>query len=85
MSTLSIRQELIEKLDGLNDEQIRALLHVVRAFEGEGQFESLPDEYDESKDSLIAMFSGPTDLDERSKNILENEFGVPSDWKSHAS
>jgi len=81
MSALSIRQELIEKLDKLNDEQIRALLHVIRAFEKDGQFGVSPDEYDESKDALIAMFSGPTDLAERSREILEKEFGAPKTYE----
>lgn len=69
----ALRETLIEKLDGLTDEQVAALLSLVRAFEHEDEIAS---EYDESKDPLVAMFSGPSDLAERSEDILQQELGL---------
>ena len=72
----TIREALVKRLDALTDEQVAALLQVVEAFEiTNGHAEPL-DEYDESNDPTIAMFSGPTDLGERSEDILHEEFGI---------
>jgi hypothetical protein len=74
MNSPSIRDEFVKKLDSLTDEQVAALLQMVEAFENSDYF--TPTEYDESKDPTIAMFSGPTDLGERSEEILNEEFGI---------
>jgi hypothetical protein len=64
------RESLVRRLDALTDAQVAALLQVVEAFEDtNGHGEGLA-EYDESKDLTIAMFSGPTDLAERSEKII---------------
>jgi hypothetical protein len=72
MNSPSLREAFVKKLDELTDEQVAALLNMVETFD----YSSASEEYDESKDPTIAMFSGPTDLAERSEDILADEFGV---------
>ncbi len=72
----TIRESLVKRLDALTDAQVAALLQVVEAFEQSNGHEEQLEEYDESKDPTIAMFSGPTDLGERSEDILHQEFGL---------
>ncbi len=43
-------------------------------------FEQTVDEYDETKDTLIALLRGPTDLAERHEEILREEAQPYSGW-----
>jgi len=43
-------------------------------------FEQTTDEYDETKDTLIALLQGPTDLAERHEEILREEAQPYSGW-----
>lgn len=69
MVDLSLRERLIERLKMLTDDQVAALLGVAEVMQP-GPAE-IP--YDEVNDPIIGMFSGPTDLSERAKDILRNE------------
>jgi hypothetical protein len=73
MVAQDIRKQLITKLDELSERELEALLHYIEVM----QTMRLPDNYDEDHDPLVGFFSGPTDLAERSKEILWAEFGLP--------
>jgi hypothetical protein len=72
MNTASVREQVIARLDSLSDEQIAALLAYIEAMTST----TPPNEYDPQKDPTIGMFSGPSDLASRTKEILRAEFGL---------
>ena len=64
---MSVREDLIAKLDRLTDEQIAKVLRDV-----ETMTEKLPDDYNEEDDPIVGMFSNPgyTNLASNAKAIL---------------
>lgn len=56
------------------------LLAKLETFQYEHLFEPTTDEYDETKDTLIALLQGPTDLAERHEEILREEAQPYSGW-----
>jgi hypothetical protein len=72
MSAQTIREQLIAKVLTLTDEQASAILQFAQTLEAD----SLPDDYDPAQDPIVGFISGPTDLAERSKEILRSEFGL---------
>jgi hypothetical protein len=71
----TLRNEFLQALDGLTDEQVSALLHVARAMNPDER----PD-YDEAKDPLVGFIDGPTDLASRAKDTLRDEIDARSGW-----
>jgi hypothetical protein len=65
----NFREQLIAKLDELNEEQIEALYDQIELLIAA---EKKAREYDESKDTMLhhSIFEGPPDLGERSSEIL---------------
>jgi len=76
MAVPSVRQQIDAKLDQLSDEELTAILHYIEAM----QSTELPADYDEANDPSIGMFSGPTDLARRAKQILRDEITARSGW-----
>ena len=72
----SVREELIERLNTLTDEQVEVLLQVIRMIHPAES--SIP--YDEASDPAIGMIEGPTDLARRAKEILREEIDPRSGW-----
>jgi len=78
MSAQVVKDQIIEKLDKLSENQLLEVLHGVEKihditipFEG----------YDESKDVMVTgLFEGPTDLAERVEEFLEEGFDPHSGW-----
>jgi hypothetical protein len=75
----TIREQIIARLDHLNEAQAAKVLEFIETIEEPAGEE----EYDEANDPLIGFFSGPPDLGERAEEILEEEFGLikPQDAK----
>ncbi len=78
---MTVREQLIAKLDELNEEQLQdTLLHIETLIRHSKQMpEALPDDYDPDKDPTIGFISGPTDLASRAKEILRAEI-TRSGW-----
>lgn len=76
---MTMREEVIETIDALSDEQVAELFRYIQAMLAEPMTE---DETPPTKDPLIGMFSGPTNLSADYKRILLEEFGVrdTTDW-----
>jgi hypothetical protein len=60
------------------------LLAELETFQCKNLFEQATDEYDETKDTLIALLQGPTDLAERHEEILREEAQPYSGWTRKA-
>jgi hypothetical protein len=75
---MSIREELIEKLDMLTEEQIAALLSIVEAFDGAPS--KAVNEINTSDDPAIGFITGPTDFARRAEEILSEEITRKSGW-----
>jgi hypothetical protein len=74
----TLREQLIAKLDELNEEQIRnTLLHVEALIR---ESDELPEDYDPDNDPTVGFISGPTDLSSRAKEILREEITPLSGW-----
>jgi hypothetical protein len=78
MSALSARSELRARLDKLGDDEIIAVLGIVRVIQSDIEFVS--QEYDEANDPTIGLISGPVDLAEKSEEILRAEIDPISGW-----
>lgn len=77
MGSPTVRERLINKiLNDLDDAQVDKVLRYTETL----QTFKLPAEYDEDNDPAVGFLSGPTDLAERSKEILRKEFGVRKHW-----
>jgi len=75
---LPIREELVVQLDTLSDEQIAALLELVKVMRPN---QPLP-EYDEAHDPLLTgelTFSAAPNFAEQAEDILEKEMGIGND------
>jgi hypothetical protein len=66
MVALSIREQLINKLDELSEREIEAVLRYAEVM----QSMRLPDDYDEDHDPSVGFFSAEPDFAERTKQIL---------------
>ncbi len=71
MAASNIREQVITRLDKMTDAQVVELLRYIEAM----QSDRLPEDYDEANDPTIGILSGPTDLAERTEEILLAEFG----------
>ncbi|MEO8606396.1 MAG: hypothetical protein ABI690_00820 [Chloroflexota bacterium] len=76
MSALPIRDQLLQELNALSDEQIITVLEFVHALKADSG-SNVPDT---ENDPLVGFFSGPSDLAERSQEILRAEFGIPKSY-----
>jgi hypothetical protein len=76
MVSTSLEHELLRALQGLADSQVSALIQVARAMRPDAE----RPEYVEANDPAIGLISGPTDLAERSEDILSDEFDSRSGW-----
>lgn len=82
MNAMLARDELIERVNHMSDEQVASLLEFIRVMQGKESSYGTPtsdvtaNDYDESKDPMVqGLFSGPSDLASRTKSILQEEFG----------
>lgn len=73
---MTVREQLIERLDQLSDEQLDALLNYTDTLLSH----SAPSAYDPENDPIIGLFSGSPDLSRRSKEILRTELSTKSGW-----
>jgi hypothetical protein len=77
MSALPIRDKIIIELNDLSDEQ------AITVFEFIQSVKDVPEvtELDTEDDPLVGFISGPTDMAERTEEILKAEFGIPKSRK----
>ena len=73
MAVATPRERLIRRLFDMTDEQINVLEAYAEALDSD----ELPPDYHPDNDPLVGLFSGPTDLSVRAKEILREEFGMP--------
>lgn len=76
MSTPSLKDQLIARLDQLTDDQIRALIDHIDVMKYKAVMESdeLPPDYSEENDVAIGLFSSENgDLSMKAKQILQDE------------
>ncbi len=70
---MTLREDLMAKIEGLDEEQLNDLLRYINLLlEEKERFAK----YDPAKDPILtgeALFSGPTDLAERTEEILYGE------------
>lgn len=71
MSALPVRQAIIARLDELSEDQAAAVLRFIETVQSKYNVA----EDDEINDPLVGFISGPTDLAERTEEILWAEFG----------
>ena len=76
MASPTIQQQLIDRIQHLSDEQIRALISVAEVMEPYPKDRP----YDPENDLLVGMYSGSSDLSENAKQILEDEITSTSGW-----
>ncbi len=62
-----LKDELLDLIDGLTDEQVDALLRLARVMRPA----STPASYSREADVLRGLFAGPPDLAARSEDILQ--------------
>jgi hypothetical protein len=74
MAVPNVRGQVIQKLDELTDEEVVAILEYMESLHpGLEQNEQIDD-------PTVGMFSGPTDLSVRAKDILRDEITARSGW-----
>ncbi len=76
MSTLPIREEAIAEIEKLSDAQVAKVLQFIRTVSQERP------PYSEENDPMLngeLFFDGPSDLGERSEEILSQEFGLKNE------
>jgi len=76
MSTPSLKEQLIAKLDQLTDDEIRELIeHIdIVKYKAAMQSDELPPDYSEENDPAIGLFSSATgDLSMKAKQMLQEE------------
>ena len=79
MSDIPVRQELVDMLPQLTEEQIAVLLAVAREMKPAAVSQRAP--YDPEKDIFLkGLFEGPEDLAERVEDILEEESRKRGSW-----
>ncbi|MEZ4671089.1 MAG: hypothetical protein R3E39_24555 [Anaerolineae bacterium] len=71
MVALPVREIIERKLNNLTEDQLTNVLHYIEVMELPGQL--VKDDNDD--DPLVGFISGPTDLAERTEDILWAEFG----------
>jgi hypothetical protein len=70
MTALPIRKEIEAELDALSEQQAVVVLEFIRAVKQEHPIvEAIED------DPLVGFISGPTNMAERTEEILRSEFG----------
>lgn len=75
---MTLREDIIAKIEHMDEDALKALLRYVDIMLNE----NLPSEYNPAKDPMLTgelLFSGPSDLAERSEEILHNEFGIKNE------
>jgi hypothetical protein len=70
MSALPIRKKIEAELDELSEPQAVAVLEFIRAVKQEHRIVGAVED-----DPLVGFISGPTDMAERTEEILRSEFG----------
>lgn len=73
MALADIRQQVIDKLESLSDEEMRALLRYIDSM----RRTSLSEDYDAANDPAIGFFSADPELASRTEEILQSGFGRP--------
>jgi hypothetical protein len=74
MSALPIREKIAAELESLSDEQAIAVLEFIHSVKDDTIDTSAGDD---EPDPLVGFISGPTDMAERTEDILKAEFGLP--------
>jgi hypothetical protein len=74
MAVPSVRGQVIHKLDELTDEEAAAVLEYMESLHPELEQDEQID------DPTVGLFSGPTDLARRAKDILRDEITARSGW-----
>jgi len=69
----NLREQVMTKLNRLDEAQLANILRYIEVM----QADELPDNYDPDSDPTIGLISGPTDLAERTEEILWAEFARP--------
>lgn len=83
MVALPIREKIVAELDKLSDEQAIVVLEFIQSVkEDEITDRTLAEDEDED-DPLVGFITGPTDMAERTKEILKAEFGLPKSERKH--
>ena len=80
MAVSPIREEFFQVINTLSDEQVAALLHVVKAMQSSQVSEKEP--YDESQDLTVGLISGTTvtNIAEHAEDILYGDASIPNVW-----
>jgi hypothetical protein len=72
------RQELIDLLDDLTDEQVSLLIQFIRAIQTGHKPSATP--YHAHDDPLVGFISGPTDVAAHVEDILYEDIDPQSGW-----
>ncbi|MBE2270905.1 MAG: hypothetical protein IAE80_21890 [Anaerolinea sp.] len=79
MTTASLREQLIARIDRMTDDDVRSLIKLIDLVESSDSDE-LPPDYSEENDPLIGFLSGTTDLAEHVKETLYSDIDEISGW-----
>jgi len=82
MTTASLREQLIARIDRMTDDEIRELIEQIDMVQYKSvmQSDELPPDYNEENDPLIGFLSGTTDLAEHVKETLYSDIDEISGW-----
>ncbi len=84
MVALPIREKITAELDTLSDEQAIVVLQFIQSVKEDEIADRALTEDEDEDDPLVGFINGPTDMAERTKEILKAEFGLPkSERKQH--
>jgi hypothetical protein len=74
MAVQDLREQLKAKVDDLTDDEVVAMLQYMDELHAELTDDTPID------DPTVGMFTGPTDLSRRAKEILRNDITARSGW-----
>ena len=77
MSAEIVREQLIQIISRLDEEPLKALLHVAELIASP---KPPPDIYEEGLDVAVDLFAGPTDIASRVEEIIEEEVRKRGSW-----
>lgn len=76
MSALPIREKIVSELEKLSERELEAVLRYVEVMQSMRLADNHHKADDEHNDPLVGFIAGPTDLAERSQEILRAELGL---------
>jgi hypothetical protein len=74
MAVQDLREQVKKKVDDLTDDEVIALMQYMDELHAELVDDAAID------DPTVGMFTGPTDLSRRAKEILRNDITARSGW-----